>query len=628
MNNMTEITVPLNRLKVSEHNVRKMPADAMSDAELKASLVSVGLLQNLIIHEDENDEGYYAVDTGGRRARLLQELVAEGAVSEDAPIRCLLIEDASRAVELSLIENEMREGMHPADQVEAYAKLVRQGMTAAEIAVRFGMSDRTVEQRLRLGNVSPVLMQAYRDGQTRLETLKAFALTTNQKLQEEVWNSLHQTRGYVDDYMVRQILLEERVPGSDRLVEFVTIEEYEKAGGRVTRDLFASEDNHGIWLDDPALVYDLADRKLAAIADGLKEAWKWVEFELEFGYEKEAKFNKIHPVEGEWTPAEKSAVEELTSRLEQIHEAGVSDETRDEFNSVHKEIRALSNLKASRNTYTEEQREIAGCVVTINYDGKARIYEGLVRPADMPKAASKASKDVVWRDPEKQVRVQTGYSKKLMDEMRVERTKVVRSHLSGAFKEAFDLLLFQMAREVFCVERYFSHALDVELFRIGSRHGASESLDVGSLSLDWVREEDDAVAFEKMRKLSKKKKETLFAACIATTYKGQLTVDTSAAPEVELVVGDLSIDFAADYRPTAENFWGRISKPRILEIAEETLGVEWADAHSNDKKAALAAAMEQAFAAGGDVPEGVTPEGRAAALAWTPVGFSGRESSQ
>ncbi len=210
-----------------------------------------------------------------------------------------------------------------------------------------------------------------------------------------------------------------------------------------------------------------------------------------------------------------------------------------------------------------------------------------------------------------------------MDDMRVERTRVVRSHLATAFSEAFDLLLFQMCREIFCLERYFSHALDVDLFRIGSRHGAAADIDAKSLSIDWIKEKDEAAAFAKMRKLSKKKKEELFAACIATTYKGQLTVDTGAAPEVEMVVENLGIDFASDYRPTKDNFWGRISKGRILEIAEETLGVEWADAHSKDKKAALAQAMEDAFAAGDEVPEDVTAEGREAALTWTPKGFTG-----
>ena len=287
----------------------------------------------------------------------------------------------------------------------------------------------------------------------------------------------------------------------------------------------------------------------------------------------------------------------LMERLHEIHEAGISDETREEYNSVNRRIQELSDLKASRDTYSEEQRAMAGCVVTIDYSGKAKVIEGLVRPEDMPKASS-ASDGATWRDPERMAREKAGYSKKLMDEMRHERTAIVRSRLSGAFTEAFDLLLFQMVREVFAVERYFDHALDVELFRFGSRHGATDSIDIETLPIDWVKETDDGVAFERMRSLSEREKQALFAACIATTYKGQLTIDTGVGAEVELVVDDLSIDFAVGFRPTADNFWGRLTKPRILTIAEETLGADWADAHSGDKKTALAKAMEHRLCCG------------------------------
>lgn len=124
-----------------------------------------------------------------------------------------------------------------------------------------------------------------------------------------------------------------------------------------------------------------------------------------------------------------------------------------------------------------------------------------------------------------------------------------------------------------------------------------------------------------MRSLGEQEKQALFAACVAMTFKGQLTVDATISPEVEMVVDDLGIDFEANFRPTIDNFWGRLTKPRILAIAEDTLGAEWADAHSGDKKAALAQAMEDAFADADELPEGVTPKGREAALAWTPAGF-------
>ena len=64
-------------------------------------------------------------------------------------------------------------------------------------------------------------------------------------------------------------------------------------------------------------------------------------------------------------------------------------------------------------------------------------------------------------------------------------------------------------------------------------------------------------------------------------------------------------------------------KDRILAIARGTLGEAWAQAEAKQKKAEMeiARAMQEAFAHGDCVPAGVTAEGRAAALAWTPPGF-------
>ena len=122
-------------------------------------------------------------------------------------------------------------------------------------------------------------------------------------------------------------------------------------------------------------------------------------------------------------------------------------------------------------------------------------------------------------------------------------------------------------------------------------------------------------------------KRALFASCVARTLKGQLAFEPKARPEVEATVARLDIDFAAAVRGnsdqvwTADLLWSRLRKDRILAIARDTLGVEWAQAHGKDKKAALAAAMQNAFAHGDGVPAGVTAAGRAAAIAWTPPGF-------
>ena len=60
----------------------------------------------------------------------------------------------------------------------------------------------------------------------------------------------------------------------------------------------------------------------------------------------------------------------------------------------------------------------------------------------------------------------------------------------------------------------------------------------------------------------------------------------------------LDIEFADHVRPGADMFWSRVRKDRTFDVARRTLGIEWAHTHRKDNKAALATAMETAFAAG------------------------------
>ena len=119
----------------------------------------------------------------------------------------------------------------------------------------------------------------------------------------------------------------------------------------------------------------------------------------------------------------------------------------------------------------------------------------------------------------------------------------------------------------------------------------------------------------------------MFASCVARTLKGQLAFEPKARPEVEATVARLDIDFAAAVRGnrdqvwTDDLLWSRLRKDRILAVARETLGETWAQVHAKQKKADIAKAMEDAFAHGDGIPAGVTAEGRAAAIAWTPPGF-------
>ena len=224
--------------------------------------------------------------------------------------------------------------------------------------------------------------------------------------------------------------------------------------------------------------------------------------------------------------------------------------------------------------------------------------------------------------------------------MRAIRTAIVKSELACDFEAAFDLLLFQLARSVFTTG-YHDDALDIRAaetpdrpamrvnddafgtINVGEKH---LKIDRAGQKLDWTGL-SDAEAFSELCALSEHDKRTLFASCVARTLKGQLAFEPGARPEIESTVARLDIDFSAAIRGnrdqvwTADLLWSRLRKDRILAIARETLGEVWAQAHGKDKKTDLAAAMQEAFAHGDGIPAGVTAEGRAAAITWTPPGF-------
>src|SRR5690606_26202283 len=108
-------------------------------------------------------------EAGGRRLRALQLLQREGRLRPDLEqVPCRVVaEDV--AGEASLAENTIREAMHPADQFDAFKRLVDEGKGFEEVAARFGVEPVVVKRRLKLANVRPELFQLYRDGEMDLD---------------------------------------------------------------------------------------------------------------------------------------------------------------------------------------------------------------------------------------------------------------------------------------------------------------------------------------------------------------------------------------------------------------------------------------------------------------------------
>ena len=653
-------SIPLNQLELSPANVRKTSAGKTAFAELKASIAAHGLLENLIARAIEPGPGgndRYAVIAGGRRLTALIDLAREGMLSTDYPVPCRVVDEDAHASELSLTENVVRAAMHPADQVEAFAGLAGGGATVADIAMRFGVTEKLVEQRLRLGNAAPVLLDAYREGDIDLEVLTAFAVTADRERQTAVWEQVKEQGYRPGAWQIKRMLTEDRVAARTAIARFVGVEAYEAAGGATTRDLFADEDDNGVWLDDPELLNKLATAKLESAANDLRPEWKWAEARIEMDWNAIARFGRIVSTPATPTEEERAELERLETREDEMTNLDDEEWTEalvEEADAIEARNHELKASLDARAEFLDADRAISGCIATIREDGELRLIKGLVRPEDMPQRKSAvegteaddgegeygtleapgiSGPAASPADPRAEARKEAGVGIGLADDLRAIRTTLVKAHLARDFEAAFDLLLFQMGRAVF-TGGYQADALDIAIRETPDRPalrmnddtfqqlspGEGLLADWSGLAFDWLEQEDAEDAFTALRALPEAEKQALFAACVARTLKGQLAFEHGARPEFEATVARLGVVFATHVRPTAELFWSRITKARMLGVARATLGEAWAQARAKLKKTELAEVMEEAFA-GDAAAAGVPAEAREPARFWVMPGF-------
>ena len=378
-----EIFIPLDRLKKSPRNARKTPHSVADIEACAASIAAKGILQNLVV-EPELDEGgaatgFYFVTIGeGRRlAQLLR--VKRKEIKKTEPVRCV-IDTANDPFEISLDENVTRVAMHPADQFEAFRELAEhRGWGAEEIAARFGVSAYVVRQRLRLGAVSPRLMQVYRDGDLTLDQLMAFAITEDHAWQEQVHKGLGYNR---EPWIIRRELTRTHVQANDRKAIFVGPDAYAEAGGVIIRDLF-TEDRGGFF-EDATLLDRLVVEKLERVAAEVQQAegWKWASVHMDYPHGNGLRRIYHRPVElSEDDEAAFAALQMEYDRLSSEHESteDLPPDVDERFGELEAEI---ERIDARRHAYDPDDIARGGVFVVLSHDGTARIEHGFVRPED------------------------------------------------------------------------------------------------------------------------------------------------------------------------------------------------------------------------------------------------------
>ena len=642
-----------NKLVLSQSNVRRLKS-GVSIEDLAEDIARRGLLQSLnvrpVLDADGAETGQFEIPAGGRRYRALERLVKEKRLSRTAPIPCIVCDRTGEisAEEDSLAENFQRVALHPLDQFRAFKILREQGAGEEEIAARFFVATAVVKQRLRLASVSEKLLGIYAEDGMTLEQLMAFTVTSDHARQEQVWEALQQSYNK-EPYLIRRQLTESAVRASDRRAQFVGLDVYEAAGGVVLRDLF--EEDGGGWLQDVTLLDRLATEKLAAEAEKIAaEGWKWIEVAVDFRYGHAHHLRRLDGVEVELTPDEQATFDALTAeqaKLESEYEG--ADELPDEVDARLGEIEeALAALDSRPVRYEPAEIARAGVFVSIGPDGHLAADRGYVRPEDEPKQVGSenlqegeigGADDTAPAAPAQRTVITIGgdepeddgdgdaikpLPERLVSELTAHRTLALRDAVANSPHVALTALLHKLCLDTFqhsapgaCLEASVRHvffpAQSADLKDSPSARAVADRHEAWKAELP----KDDDVLWDWLAALDEGRRAALLAHCVslgvnALYEKG----DRYGGPGVsahgvqqriaqaDRLARAVRLDMMeAGWRPTVDNYLGRVTKPRILEAVREAKGDQAAQLIDHLKKAEMAKEAERLLDGTGWLPE-------------------------
>ena len=652
----TSRDIPFNKLVLSQSNVRRLKT-GVSIEELAEDIGRRGLLQSLnvrpVVDADGTETGQFEIPAGGRRYRALERLVREKRLAKTALIPCIVGDPNAEvsAEEDSLAENVQRVALHPLDQFRAFKVLRDQGAGEEEIAARFFVPPAVVKQRLRLAAVSQKLLDVYAEDGMTLEQLMAFTVTTDHARQEQVWAALQQSYDK-DPYLIRRQLTESAVRGSDRRARFVGAEAYEAAGGAILRDLF--EDDSGGWFEDVALLDRLATERLAAAAETVAaEGWKWIEVAVDFRYGHTHNLRRFDGVTLELTPAEQAKFDALTveyAKLESEYEG--ADELPDEVDARLGEIEAaLAAFENRPVRYEPTEIARAGVFVSIDADGHLDVDRGYVRAEDEPPmpvggeglaegearsadgtapAASDVQRTVITigggepDDDDDGDNVVKPLPERVISELTAHRTLALRNAVANDPQVALTALLHKLCLDTFhhsapgaCLEASVRHVFfPVQAADLKDSPSAKA---VAERHEAWKAElpKDDDALWDWLATLDDTRRVALLAHCVsfgvnALYEKG----DRYGGPGVsahgvqhriaqaDRLARAVGLDMVeAGWRPTVDNYLGRVTKPRILEAVRQAKGEPAAQLIDHLKKAEMATEAERLLDGTGWLPE-------------------------
>lgn len=641
--------IPFNMLRLSQSNVRRVKAGVSIDT-LAEDIARRGLLQNLnvrpIVDVEGQETGIFEVPAGGRRFRALEILVKAKRLAKNAPVPCNVREASSEitAEEDSLAENTQREALHPLDQYRSFKRQVDAGASEEEVAARFFVPVAVVRQRLRLASVADALLDVYaKDGMT-LDQLMAFTVTGDHTRQLQVWESLSKSYNR-EPYYIRRMLTEGAVAAADRRAMFVGLEAYRAAGGVVARDLF-TEDRGG-WFEDVPLLERLATERLTREAEAIgAEGWKWVEAALDFPYGHNASLRRIAGERPQLTDEEQATYEALTDELDRLYAEHEGDEDLPEevdarLGQIETAVAAFQNRPT---VYDPAEVARAGVFISIDGTGALKVERGYVRAEDEApepevdgdrttgSVGTGAEEPSVQRavitiggqpaEPEEDDDVIKPLPDRLVTELTAHRTLALRDAIGANPRVALTALLHKLVADIFhhgtnagCLEASVRHVFFP--VQADDLKDSASAANVAERHDGWKADlpTDDDALWERIDGLDEASRMALLAHCVAfgvnalferASPYGAVTPQSikqriAGADRLARAIGLDMVE--AGWKPTVDNYLGRVTKARILEAVREGKGEQAARLIDHLKKGEMAQQAEQLLADTGWLPE-------------------------
>jgi ParB family transcriptional regulator, chromosome partitioning protein len=622
--------IPLKKLAVSPHNVRKH--DVMFDLSgLAASILARGLLQNLI-GTAAKKKGHFDITAGGRRLRALGLLLANGDIADTFEVPVVVLEGSGADhAETSLAENFHRLAMTPADECTAFKHFLGELGDIDAVAIRFGVTRRHIEGRLRLANLAEPIFAALGEGKITLDIAKAYGATSDTAKQLAVFEQLGNSWQADNAGTIRNAILHQAIKAGDALARFVGLANYEAAGGRFDSQLF--DDVDAVRWIDPEIATALAEARLAVIAETTRAelglGWVTPILAPRVTWDETSSLYEVSGEQPELSDAELARIEVIETEQSEI------GETLNEGDDENSEILSACYEALDQELSALENRPSVIAEALRGQVGQFMILSGAGEPLLDNRYFSREPIEGIHNQPTTRSSPETtasivakteGLSAKLIDELAMQRRDLLSVHVASDPSLALDLTIFLLAERASGTHSLGSAKSTLEARRpndpvFGDKVPATNAKihlgDIGeALDRSWCEFDSVAARFDAFRAIDDSSRAAWLSYCVAKSLEASTGVVGAAHYSgFHNHIGTmLEIDTATWWRPTAANYFARVRKQQLLKVLEEIGGPTLSSRYSAAKQSELAVACEMLCAGTAQVE----PEVRARALAWVP----------